>query len=70
MLGNTPGQMGQVSMLGEMRVPLPYLVLGFNLHLDQYVHLDSKLAPSPAKPISTFRLGHRSNDIEISMRTH
>lgn len=54
MLGNTPGQMGQVSMLGEMRVPLPYLVLGFNLHLDQYVHLDSKLAPSPAKPISTF----------------
>lgn len=51
------GQMGQVSMLGEMMVPLPYPVLGFNLHLDQYVHLDLKLAPSPAKLISTF-VGH------------
>lgn len=47
MLGNTLGQMGQVSMLGEMMVSLLYPVLGFNLHLDQYVHLDSKLAPSP-----------------------
>jgi len=25
---------GQVSMLGEMMVPLLYLLLGFNLHLD------------------------------------